>query len=162
MTALSDIGPEAGDLAQVCQFFAALYFGTPLIGTYGEASLAALERRWRNCSEAVGDDVAEDHDALLLARDSLDNLRLAIDDPLARGLLRRMLLIGVLHLAFSLVLSLIANQSVHVGLAVIGSVCLFLVYGLVGASGVTNVLLREGDAVRCIRALERAVRRPAA
>jgi hypothetical protein len=158
---MDSLGTTAGDVAQVLQFFAALYFGTPLIGTYGEASLNALQRRWTNCSDALGEEEAAQHARLGLAQDSLDNLRLAIDRPFTKGGARVLLALGGLHLGLSMVLETVASQPI----AAVGAFWLFAivacVYVLFGARGIAVVLVREAEAVAAVKAVEQDVRKPA-
>jgi hypothetical protein len=141
------------DIATVLQFFGALYLGAPFAGTYGESTYAALERRRQNWLEAAGEG-AEEGARYTVAQNALDNLRIAIDAPVSRGHVRKLLLFATIHIVAGLMCASVGKVEVPSILALPLLLAVAVAFALVGGRGIVAVLTRERQAVAAIRGLE--------
>ena len=153
------LNSSMADIAAVMQFFGVLYLGTPFIGTYGESSLAALERRRGYCVEALGADRIEALPEYVLVQNSLDDLRIALDAPVSRGRVRHLFALAIVHIALGLPGASVAELKVPSIFALPFLLFVGTLYLLVGGSGLSAVLTRERAAVGAMAALEIALGR---
>ena len=153
------VGSTLGDLSQAFQFFGAVYAGTPLVLTYGETSLATLDRRLENCREIrKGKGQATKSTTFDLAENALEDLRIAVARPIVSGRLKGFLGLAALHICLGLIAATVAAVAVPTWLAAMVLGLTVVIFAAVAVPGVVDVIRMEAAAVNMVARLELEVR----